>query len=172
MPSICPRMSLRWIRPVAGLFSCILAAHAASDRKLEDAVANLFVQIRADAKLPRLTRIEHSIQVEQLTCTAASRDASRFADLLLYKTEDPFTAPAGLRRLAIKKWPRGEVTPTRFAVAVWPAHTPDAGQPQYWVGVKLYLSPIWEFLTYTMTDDIGHRNDWKRGVSADCNKVH
>jgi len=151
---------------------CLAPLHAANNPRLEDDVAKALIQIRAEAKLPRLTRIRNREEVQQLTCTAASRGAAVKYGPLTYKTTDPSTVTLELRKEALYMPPHGTVSDTRFAVAVWPAKETGSGQQEYWVGVALYLSPVWELLTYTMTDDIGHRNDWKRLVSPDCKNVH
>jgi hypothetical protein len=151
---------------------CLVPLHAANDPHLEDEVAKAFIQIRAEARLPKLTRIKNREELQQLTCTAASRDAPVKYGPLTYKTDDPSTFTSELRKEALYKDPHGEVSVARFAVAVWPAQKTSSGQQEYWVGIRLYMSPVWELLEYTMTDDIGHRNDWKHLVSADCKNIH
>jgi hypothetical protein len=146
-------------------------ALADRDRKVEDIVANLFTRFRSDAGLATLTRITTRTDLEQLTCTAASRDIGARIPLI-YETSDPSIMSSELKRRAAFKQPSNSVPRlTRFAVAVWAARQAENGVQQYWVGVSLYPAAFWEFIDYTMTDDIGRRNNWKRRVSPDCQKA-
>jgi hypothetical protein len=155
------------------LFTCAQTSQGANDRQLEDAVANKFFEIRAGANLPRLSRIRSRAEVEEITCTAASFGGIRNTRVTVYQTSDPTIPSPELRRLALHETPEGKAGYTRFAVAVWPVRgDKSAAEKSYWVGIKLYLSPIWELLTYTMTDDIGHQNDWTKDVSSNCRGMH
>jgi hypothetical protein len=108
-----------------------------NDRQQEDAVAKLFDQVRKDAKLHRLSRIEERTSLQQLVCTVALTDKiPRFrsgAPLLgndsidgvtnekqagnsaatadrpsaLYKTTDPGEIAPELKRVALFERPRG-----------------------------------------------------------------
>jgi hypothetical protein len=167
-------MSRLRVRVVAayGLISagCSWAAQPSNDPKLEDQVAERILQLREQAGLPKLTRIKHSKELEQLTCTTAVEDGRRRM-LFAFKTSDPVSS-AQLNKFAL--WPpphKGEWGGTRFAVAVWPARRSGNEPQQYWVGVKKYLGVFATFIDYTLTDDIGHQNDWKKAVNPDCKHV-
>lgn len=113
-----------------GILLVFRALHAANDPHLEDEVAKAFIQIRAEARLPKLTRIKNREEVQQLTCTAASRDAAVKYGPLTYKTGDPFTFPSELRKEPLYTDPHGVVPFTRFAVAVWPAQKTSSGEQE------------------------------------------
>jgi hypothetical protein len=108
-----------------------------NDRQQEDAVAKLFDQVRKDAKLHRLSRIEDRTSLQQLVCTVAVTDkVPRFRygspvlgndsidgvtnekqagnsavktdrESALYKTTNPGEITPELKRVALFERPRG-----------------------------------------------------------------
>lgn len=107
-----------------------------NDRRKEDAVAKLFDQVRKDAKLLRLSRVEERTSLQQLVCTTAvtgkiprfrtgfpvlgndSTDvvnqqqvgnsaAKAYQPSALYKTTSPEELTPELRRVALLERPRG-----------------------------------------------------------------
>ena len=62
----------------------------------------------------------------------------------------------------------GSETLSRYAVAIWPGTDKQTGQRLYWVGIKMYASPFWEFIDNNLTDDRPYRNDWKHLVAPVC----
>ncbi len=107
-----------------------------NDRQKEDAVAKLFDQVRKDAKLHRLSRIEERTSLQQLVCTVAvtgkiprfrtgfpvlgndsidvvnqqqagNSAAKAYQPSALYKTTNPEELTPELKRVALLERPRG-----------------------------------------------------------------
>jgi hypothetical protein len=147
---------------------CYLSAGAAN-LALEDQIAKAVLSIRAEAHLPKLSRIKYRDDLQAWTCVAAERDTS--LNPRIFKTDEPLSSPH-LREaaLALGKPIGGDPALARFAVAVWPARSSTAGSSKevFWVGVNGYPTAWMEFFLYTFTDDAFSKNDWKKTVSATC----
>jgi hypothetical protein len=105
------------------ILSLSLALHcclygAAANVALEDQVAKAVLSIRAEAHLPKLTRIKHREELQAWTCMAAERDTSMNA--WIFKTDVLLSSPQ-LRETALTVGnPKGgDPAITRFAVAAW-----------------------------------------------------
>ena len=153
------------------LFACVGANVCMCARlpALEDQVANTFSAVRAEAHLPKLTRIGYRKDLQQLTCTAAERGKPISYRRSIYQTENPSDASAELRKAALTKpAPSGYPPVARFAIAVWSSPNSRDSRQTVWVGVGIYTTAGWELFNNTFTDDLETKNDWKRDVSANC----
>ena len=158
-----------------------------NDRQQEDAVAKHFDEVREDAKLQRLSRIEERTSLQQLVCTVSFTDKpplfpngypmlgnppkSQDAPSTLYKTADPGEVNAELRRIALYERPRRQGhSPgyARYSVAVWPAQQGGDGKTKYWVGVQLFRSAGSEFFLNHFSDAMEWKNEWKTSVVPEC----
>jgi hypothetical protein len=145
----------------------------ARDKEKENVIANLFNTVRADAKLPALTRIKHRDSLEQTVCSVAQRSTLRIdsfaANRVFYKTAQPEAISTELGRVASFKQPNSgkNLFYPRYSVAVWKVKDSETGETAYWVGVELYLSSTEEFLD-NFTDEVFYRNEWKKEVAAQC----
>lgn len=139
--------------------------------RLEDVVAALFQHARNDAGLRPLNRI-HRSDVEKLVCTASVIGASHDDRMplplnTLYKTAEPDKMNDALRTVAAY---RGHVGFRRFAVAVWTVQ-PQTIPPQYWIGIRLYMSAGAEFVDNNFTDDVFTKGAWKHAVVPQCKRA-
>ena len=134
---------------------------------LEDKIAEKVLQIRAAARLPRLSRIKNREELRGLTCIAAERDTSSAP--WIYKTDDPLSSTE-LRKIALTLGVPNDGPPiVRFAIAVWPARNlGTSAKESFWVGIEGYMSAWWEFVNFTFTDDRSYKNTWKHELSAGC----
>ena len=142
--------------------------------KYERQIALTFESIRQENNLPKLSRIAHRQDLDQLVCTAALNDANpsgqNFPAALMYKTSDPASVNEELKSIA--RYNQVETPPnSRFAVAIWPGIEKETGRLVYWVGVKVYTSAFYEFIDNTFTDNRSYRNDWKKIVAPPCRDV-
>jgi hypothetical protein len=144
------------------------------DKEKEDKVAKLFEGIRADAKIPQLTRIGHRESLEQKVCTISLTDkppkqtsANVFA---FYKTTNPDSVTPELSKVALFNdlHPKYNPSYARYAVAVWPVKDSQTGEPMYWVGIQLFWGAGMEFFDSHFTDDIYYHNDWKKSIAVPC----
>ena len=161
-----------------------------NDRQQEDTVAKLFDEVRNDAKLHSLSRIEERTSLQQLVCSVSFTDKaplfpngypmlgnppkSQDAPSTLYKTPDPGKVNAELRRIALFEGPRRQGhSPgyARYSVAVWPAQQERAGKIEYWVGVQLFWSEGSEFFLNHFSDAMEWKNEWKTSVVPECRDV-
>jgi hypothetical protein len=139
------------------------------DKLQEDAVAKLLENIRADAKLPPLTRIRHRDEIEQLVCTIALKDAAPPHSFGIYKTARPDLISTELNRVAfLNQRPKYNPSYERYSVAVWRVKDPQTAEIAYWVGVRLYWSELQEFVDYHFTDDVFYHNLWQKNVAPQC----
>ncbi len=60
---------------------------------LEDQIAKAVLSIRAEAHLPKLTRIKHREELQAWTCMAAERDTSLGLPSEIFRTQDPLSSP-------------------------------------------------------------------------------
>jgi hypothetical protein len=139
--------------------------------QLEDAVAAVFERARTEAGSQPLERISRS-DVEKLVCTASVIDGShgdpmRLPFRALYKTDQPGKVSEALQRLASY---RDHVGFRRFAVAVW-AVRPQQTPAQFWVGIRLYVSPGQEFVENHFTDQVFYKDKWKAAVVPQCKRA-
>src|SRR5580698_9489448 len=122
------------------------------DKVKEDAVAKLLETIRADAKIPSLTRIRHRDSLEEGICSIAqagslgnrqSGDRAAF-----YKTSTPESISSELEKVASfnKVGPNSKLAYPRFSVAVWQVKDSQKGETVYWVGVERYPSALEELV--------------------------
>jgi hypothetical protein len=142
--------------------------------KYERQIAQHFESIRHENKLPKLSRIAHRQDLDQLVCTAALNDANpsgqNFPAALMYKTPDPESVTEELKSIA--RYNQVETPPnSRFAVAIWPGIEKETGRRIYWVGVEIYTSAFYEFVDNTFTDNRSYRNEWKKIVAPPCRDV-
>ncbi|MGH9641085.1 MAG: hypothetical protein ACRD3Q_01540 [Terriglobales bacterium] len=177
------------------------SAKPRSDRQQEDAVAKLFDEVRTEAKLPPLSRIEDRKSLRQLACTVAVTDnvprfrsgfpvlgngsidgitaekedgAPRTASAL-YKTSNPGEPKPELKRVALYERPRGpkgiRIGYARYSVAVWLAQQSTDDKSNYWVAVQLFWSKADEFFQNHFTDAMEWKNEWKQFVTPECKAV-
>ncbi len=143
--------------------------------KYERQVAQTFEAIRRDSTLPKLSRIAHRQQLDQLVCTAALNDANpsgqNFPANLMYKTSDPTSVTGELKSIARYKDLLEHSTDSRYAVSIWPGTDKETGRRVYWVGVEICDSAFWEFIDNNFTDDRPYRNQWKKVVAPSCRNV-
>jgi hypothetical protein len=142
--------------------------------RYERQAAKAFETIRRENNLPKLSRIAHRQQLDQLVCTAALNDANpsgqNFPAALMYKTSDPASVTEELKSIA--QYDQVETPPdSRYALAVWPGTDKKTGQRVYWVGVEIYTSAFYEFIDNNFTDNRPDRNQWKRMVAQPCRDV-
>jgi hypothetical protein len=140
----------------------------------ERQVAQTFESIRRENDLPKLSRITHRQELDQLVCTAALNDANPSGQnspaALMYKTSDPAAVTEELKSIA--RFSQVETPPnSRYAVAIWPRTDKETGQRIYWVGVEIYTSAFYEFIDNTFTDNRPYRNEWKKKVAPSCRDV-
>jgi hypothetical protein len=143
--------------------------------KYERQVAQTFESIRRDSALPKLSRITHRQQLDQLVCTAALNDANSSGENapanLMYKTSDPTSVTEEMKSIARY---HDELEPrldTRYAVSIWPGTDKETGRRIYWVGIEICQSAFWEFIDNNFTDDRPYRNEWKKMVAPPCRRV-
>jgi hypothetical protein len=146
------------------------------DKAKEDIVAKLFETIRAHAQLPVLIRITHRDDLERTVCTVAQVGTlGNPSPAGFYKTVQPESISAQLNMVASFKEqrppneqrpPKGLAFP-RYSVAVWQVKDSQAGETQYWVGVRLYMSSLEEFMD-NFTDQVLYKNGWKKKVAPQC----
>jgi hypothetical protein len=140
----------------------------------EDEVAKLFETIRADAKIPQLTRIRNRDSLEQRVCTIALTGALPKLTLThtsaVYKTLQLESISTELKQVASfdDLHPKNNPGYARYSVAVWGVRESQTGEATYWVGVQLFWSAGMEFFDYHFTDDIHYHNDWKKYVAPEC----
>ncbi len=91
-PSLLPRIFL-----LSLALHCYLPAGTAN-RILEDQIAKVVLSIRAEAHLPKLTRIKHRDDLQAWPCMAAERDSSLHPSI--FKTDEPLSSPQ-LREVAL-----------------------------------------------------------------------
>lgn len=142
--------------------------------KYERQMAQTFESIRHQNNLPKLSRITHRQDLDQLVCTAALNDANpsgqNFPAALMYKTSDPASVTEELKSIA--RYNQVETPPnSRFAVAIWPGIEKETGRHVYWIGVQIYTSAFYEFIDNTFTDNRSYRNEWKKMVAPPCRDV-
>jgi hypothetical protein len=142
--------------------------------KYESQIAQTFESLRHENNLPKLSRITHRQDLDQLVCTAALNDANprrhNSPAALMYKTSDPESVTEEMKSIA--RFNQVETPPnSRFAVAVWPGIEKQTGRHIYWVGVQIYPSAFFEFIDNTFTDNRSYRNDWKKLVAPSCRDV-
>jgi hypothetical protein len=162
---------------------------AAADRKalakMEDSLANQFLDIRKGVGLRPLTRIKNRSGLRQMVCTAAVRGQYKQWGTVVFKSSNPTTPDPLFEQMAKFDVPRQKppTVPTdasvgtfrtggmpkieRFAVAVWPSQVKD----EYWVGVGLYWGAGWEWFDLHLTDDHYYGNLWKKNIAAECKEV-
>jgi hypothetical protein len=144
------------------------------DKGKEEQVAKLFETVRADAKIPQLTRIRHRDSLEQRVCTIALTGTLPKLTLTptsaLYKTLQPESISTELKQVASfdDLHPKNNPSYARYSVAVWRVRDSQTGEAAYWVGVQLFWSAAMEFFDYHFTDDIYYHNDWKKYVAPEC----
>jgi hypothetical protein len=144
------------------------------DKVKEDQVAKLFERLRADARLPPLTRIGHRDSLEQKVCTIALEDKppkTTSTNIFgFYKTANPDSVTPELSKLALfnQLHPKNNAGYARYSTAVWPVKNLQAAEPMYWVGVEIFWSAGAEFFDYHFTDDIYYHNLWKKSVAPPC----
>jgi hypothetical protein len=142
------------------------------DKGTEDQVARLFGTLRADAKLPPLTRNKRRESLEAVVCTlaqAGSMGNRRSGDqVAFYRTTEPASIPAELSKVASlnKQTAQDRLAYPRYSVAIW--RVEDSQKVMYWVGVEHYPSAIEEFVDFHFTDDAFYHNLWKDNVAAQC----
>ncbi len=147
---------------------------AMRDKAREGDVANLLEKIRADAKLPPLTRIVHRDSLEQMVCTMANSGkppTGRSGNLAaFYLTADPQMVSPALTGVSSsnKQGADGKLAYPRYSVAVWGGKDSKSGEATYWVGVQRYWSALEEFVDYHFTDDIFYHDQWKKNVAPQC----
>ncbi len=171
-----------------------------NDRQQEGAVAGLFDEVRKEAKLRRLGRIEDRASLQQLTCTVAvtgkvprfhsgfpvlgndsidgvtnERNAAKAdRESALYKTTNPGEITAELKRVALYERPRGRIGHSpgyaRYSVAVWPVQQPTGEKAEYWVSVELFWSAGNELFLNHFSDAMEWKNEWKQFVTPECKK--
>ena len=143
--------------------------------RYERQLAQSFESIRRDNALPKLARITHRQELDQLVCTAALNDANpsgqNFPANLMYKTSDPTSVPDELKSIARYKDLLEPSIDSRYAVSIWPGTDKETGRHIYWVGVEIYPSAFWEFIDNNFTDDRSYRNQWKKMVAPPCRNV-
>jgi hypothetical protein len=154
------------------------------DRKAETQVAELFKKIRRDAKMPKLKRIDHRAELQQLACTVTVLGKSPeyyksgcpvlgvdekcqypYMTSALYATSNPAEQTPELERIA-RLETRGSLP--RYAVAVWSVPSEAVRRPRYWVAIKLYPSAGMEFFETHFTDAMEWKNEWKKFVAPQC----
>jgi hypothetical protein len=164
MKSVC----LFRILLVSLALQCYLYGGAANIA-LEDQIAKAVLSIRAEAHLPKLTRIKHREELQAWTCMAAERDTSLYPGI--FKTDGPLSSPR-LRETALRLGePKGgDPAIARFAVAAWPARSSGtvSSQESYWIGINGYAAAWTEFFLKAFTDDVFFKNAWKKQVSPGC----
>jgi hypothetical protein len=145
------------------------------DKVKEEQIAKLFETIRADAKLPPLSRIRHRDSLEQKLCTFGVSGTLRKLTIspdisAVYTTLKPETASSELTHIALFHYPNPKVLTgvERYSVAVWKVKNSRTGETTYWVGVQLYWSAAAEFFDSYFTDDLYYRNDWKKSIAPEC----
>jgi hypothetical protein len=139
--------------------------------RYESELARNFELIRRENNLPKLSRIAHRQDLDQLVCTAAASGLNArneyFHAALIYKTSDPASITKGFKSVAL--FHQVETPPiSRYAVAVWPGTEIETGRPIYWVGVETYTSAFYEFIDRTFTDDRFSWDEWKKLVDPTC----
>jgi hypothetical protein len=145
------------------------------DKAKEDQVAKLFETIRADSKIPPLTRIGHRDSLEQQVCTLAltgkpPKYVVSAKISALYKTTEPGSPSPELKVVASFNdlHSKNNWSITRYSVAVWNLSNRGNGEMTYWVAVQLYWSGLTEFFDSHFTDDIYSHNEWKKHVAPEC----
>jgi len=144
------------------------------DKDKEDQAAKLFETIRADLKIPQLTRIRHRDSLEQRVCTIALIGTLPKRALThtsaLHKTSQPESISTELKQVASfdDLQPKNNPSYARYSVAVWRVRDLQAGEVTYWVGVQVFWSAATEFFDNNFTDDISYHNDWKKYVAPEC----
>jgi hypothetical protein len=142
--------------------------------KYERQIAQTFESIRRDSALPKLSRITHRQQLDQLVCTAALNDSNPYHENapanLIYKTSDPTSVTEELKSIAQLKDIVGPPD-SRYAVSIWPGTDKETGRRIYWVGIEICQSAFWEFIDNNFTDDRPYRNEWKKMVAPPCRNV-
>ena len=143
--------------------------------KYERQVAETLESIRRENDLPKLSRIAHREELDQLVCTAALNGVSPWHEnrpaALMYETTDPASLTEELKWVA--RFNQVEARPpfSRYAIAIWPGIDKETGRRIYWVGVKMYMSAFGEFIDDTFTDNRSYRNEWKKMVAPPCRVV-
>ncbi|HEY0702544.1 MAG TPA: hypothetical protein VGD60_07235 [Candidatus Acidoferrales bacterium] len=145
------------------------------DKGQEDIVARLFESIRADARVPPLTRIVHRDELTQEVCTIAQAgtvgDRKSWARAAYYETSNPESISTELKTIASfnKEASKHSLYYPRYSVAVWSVPGAQGGEIKYWVGVARYASAVEEFLDYHFTDDVFYRHGgWKKDIAPEC----
>jgi hypothetical protein len=144
------------------------------DKGKEGDVANLFETIRANAKLPPLTRIRHRDSLEQQVCTMANSGtlpkahSGNLAPFCL--TANPQMVSPELTVVASSNRQDADGKPAypRYSVAVWRRKDSQSGEETYWVGVQRYWSALEEFVDNHFTDDVFYHDQWKKNVAPEC----
>ena len=77
---------------------CCLYGDAANVA-LEDQIAKAVLSIRAEAHLPKSTRIKHREELQAWTCMAAERDTSLYP--WIFRTDAPAPSSPQLREIAL-----------------------------------------------------------------------
>lgn len=147
-------------------------------KQYEDEVARSFEKLRNQENLPHLKRITRRKSLEQLVCTAATKDAPVWGQnppgAVTYRTDNLAFVSLELERIAGYKelFPRSDSPPyMRYAIAVWPATDKKSGQRVFWVGIETYMSAWWEFFDNNLTDNRSYKDDWKKAVAPACRLV-
>jgi hypothetical protein len=143
------------------------------DKEKEDQVAKLFEGIRAEAKVPRLKRIQHRPQLEQGICTGALTGGRPKGASAFYTTTDPQSPAPELRKIAssnpLDRYHPGRPIYERYSVAVWKTKAPQSGNADYYlVGVGMYGSAAGEFVDCHFTDDVHYCGKWKETIAPPC----
>ena len=144
------------------------------DKAKEDQIAKSFETIRADAKLPPLSRIRHRDSLEQKVCTFVLAGTLPKVHLTntsaLYTTLNPEAVSPELKHVASFNdlHPKYNPNTERYSVAVWKMKNSQTGETTFWVGLQLYWSAAAEFFDSYFTDDLYYRNDWKKSVAPQC----
>lgn len=160
--------------PVSPKQATVARVMGERDKNKEDQVAKMFEAIRADAKIPQLSRIRHRDNLEQRVCTIAltgtlpkNSSGDTFA---IYKTVKPDALSTELSQVASfnNLHPKHNPNYGRYSVAVWRVQDSQRGEATYYVGVQVYWTAAWEFFDYHFTDDIYYHNQWKKSVASEC----
>ena len=144
------------------------------DKAKEDQIAKMFETIRADAKLPPLSRIRHRDSLEQKVCTfvlSGSLPKLHLSDTsAIYTTSNLETVSPELKHVALFNHLHPKYNPRveRYSVAIWKVTNYQTGETNFWVGLQLYWSAAAEFFDYHFTDDLYYRNEWKKSVAPQC----
>src|SRR5262249_51894920 len=142
------------------------------DKNKEEDVAKLFDAIRAEAKLPRLKRIEHRPQLQQAICTGALTGERPKNVSAFYVTTDPQSATPELKTIAssnrLDRYHAGKPIYERYSVAVWKTKTQSGNADDYWIGIGMYGSAAGEFVDCHFTDDVHYCGMWKDSIARPC----